>query len=114
LKAILLAAALLLPATLAFAQDAEPEPEQAPAAAPKPAVRAAKPAPKAVPKPAAAAIKPGERPTSLNIVQIVGIKQIDPTTYELDAKLVDGSSIDLRMNAFVMQDLGRRLGTFGR
>jgi hypothetical protein len=109
LKSIILAAALLLPAPIAFAQT-QPQ-EAAPAApaavAPKPVVRAARPAPKPVAKPA-------EQLAGLNVVQIVGIKQIDAATFEIDAKLADGNSVDLRMNAFVMQDLGRQLGTFGK
>jgi hypothetical protein len=111
LKFVLLAAALLLP-TLAMAQAPAPEdaPAPAPAAAPKPAMRAAKPAPKHV----AAVAKPAEDLSALNVAQIDGIRQVDPATYEIDARLADGHAVNLRMNAFVMQDLGRRLGTFGK
>ena len=106
MKSVLLAAALLLPAHFAFAQDAAPAPA---APAPKPVVRA-----RPAPKPVAAATKPAEDLSSLNVVQIDGIRQIDPATYEIDARLADGNVVNLRMNAFVMQDLGRQLGTFGK
>jgi hypothetical protein len=110
LKFILLAAALLLP-TMAMAQAPAPDAAPAPAtAAPKPAVRPAKPAP----RPVAAVAKPAEDLSALNVVQIDGIRQVDPATVEIDARLADGHAVNLRMNAFVMQDLGRRLGTFGK
>ena len=107
LKFILLAAALLIPACAATAQDAAPAPQQAPAAArPAPVVR--KPAPvraaPAAPKPADAVV----------ISQIDGIRQVDPATYEIDGRGPAGTPVTVRMNAFVMQDLGRRLGTYGR
>ena len=109
MKSVFLAIALLLSASLAVAQDAEPEekPAAAQAAKPKrkpPAVQAAKPVEKPVQKP----------PGSLEIVQIFGIKQIDPASYEIDAQLKNGEPVKLRMNAFVMQTLGKMLGTFGR
>jgi hypothetical protein len=108
LKIIMLAAALLLPASMALAQDAAPAPT-APAA-PKPAVRAVRPAPKPAAKPATAA----DRLDGLNVVQIVSVKQTDAAIYEIDAKLADGNSVNLRMNAFVMQDLARQLGLYGK
>jgi hypothetical protein len=108
LKFIVLATALLLPG-IALAQDAAPPALPAPAAvAPKPAVRAARPAPKPVAKPAA------DRLDGLNVVQIIGVRQVDAATFEIDARLADGNEVNLRMNAFVMQDLGRQLGTFGK
>lgn len=101
MKFILLTAALLIPATVVMAQDAAPPPSQAPAvrAAP-PAMRKPAPAPKA--------------PSITEISQIDGIRQVDAATYEIDGKTPNGTVVMLRMNAFVMQDLGRRLGTFGR
>jgi hypothetical protein len=107
LKFIVSCVALLIPASLAMAQDAAPVPLQAPAARPaapvarKPApVRAAAPAPKS--------------PQTMEISQIDGIRQVDPATYEIDGKTANGTPVMLRMNAFVMQDLGRRLGTYGQ
>jgi hypothetical protein len=93
LKSTFLAAAMLLPVSAAFAQSAKPQPIRP---QPKPAV--------------VQAAKPQE---VLEISQIVGIRQIDPATYEIDAKLQNGTPLNLRMNAFVMQDLGRQLGTYG-
>jgi hypothetical protein len=94
LKSAFLAAAVLLSATTAFGQTDQPQPIKP---HPKPAVvHAAKPL------------------GVLDITQIVGVRQVDAATYEIDAKLQDGSPVDLRMNAFVMQDLGRQLGTYGR
>jgi hypothetical protein len=55
--------------------------------------------------------KPPER---LDINQIIGMKKVDATTYDISAKLEDGTTIDLRMNAFVAQDLSRQLGNFKR
>jgi hypothetical protein len=55
--------------------------------------------------------KPPER---LEINQIIGIKKIDATTWDLSARLEDGTAIDLRMNTFVAQDLSRQLGNFSR
>lgn len=120
MKSLILAAILLLPVSTAFAQapaeEAAPEAAPAPAAAPAkpPVVRAAKPKPKPVaPAPArAAALSPSGQEV-LDINQIVAIRQVDPATYEIDAVLQNGKQVDLRMNAFVMQDLGRRLGTYG-
>lgn len=88
-----LAATMLLPAAIATAQTAKPQPVKP---QPKPAlVQAAKP--KEV----------------LEISQILAVRQADPATYEIDAKLQNGTPLYLRMNAFVMQDLGRQLGTYG-
>jgi pyruvate/2-oxoglutarate dehydrogenase complex dihydrolipoamide acyltransferase (E2) component len=121
-KSLILAVILLLPVSTAFAQapaeEAAPEAAPAPAAAPAkpPVVRAAKPKPKpkpVAPAPArAAALSPSGQEV-LDINQIVAIRQVDPATYEIDAVLQNGKQVDLRMNAFVMQDLGRRLGTYG-
>ena len=102
MKSVVLATALLLPASIAFGQD---EAAPKPLAPPKPPVaRVVKP----VAKPVEAAAGPVE------VTQIVAIRQIDPTTYEIDAKSQSGSMVILRMNAFVMQDLGRQLGTYGK
>ncbi|CAN5334046.1 hypothetical protein BH11PSE4_BH11PSE4_37080 [soil metagenome] len=111
MKSVLLAATLLLPLsmTAAIAQSTAPSPA-APAAAPKP-VHAVKPKPKPVHHAAPAA---ATTPETLDIVQILDLRQIDPATYEIDARLQDGSPVSLRMNAFVMQGLGVRLGTFGK
>jgi hypothetical protein len=92
MKSALLAATMLLPASLAFAQVTNPQPVRPP---PRPVVQAAKPQ------------------EVVEIAQVVGIRQLDATTYEVDARLPDGTPVDLRMNAFVMQDLGRQLGTYG-
>lgn len=106
MKLIVLTVALLIPASVAMAQDAAPAQLQSPAVRPaapiarKPApVRAAAPAPKS--------------PNTMEISQIDGIRQVDPATYEIDGRTADGTPVMLRMNAFVMQDLGRRLGTYG-
>lgn len=102
LKIIVLAAALLIPASVAQAQDAAPVQMQAPAARPvarKPAPARAAPAPKSA--------------DAVEISQIDGIRQVNPATFEIDGRTSNGSPVMLRMNAFVMQDLGRRLGTFG-
>ncbi|MES2029229.1 MAG: hypothetical protein V4477_08650 [Pseudomonadota bacterium] len=102
MKSLALAAALLLP-TMALAQDA------APATAAKPPATAAKP------KRAPVAAKPAQTsPEVLDITQIIGIRQVDPATYEVDARLQSGSEVHLRMNAFVMQNLGMQLGTYGK
>lgn len=102
MKSLVLAAALLLP-TMALAQDA------APATAAKPPAAAAKP------KRAPVATKPAQTtPEVLDITQIIGIRQVDPATYEVDARLQNGSEVHLRMNAFVMQNLGMQLGTYGK
>jgi hypothetical protein len=102
LKFILLAAALLIPASVAIAQNAAPVPLQAPAVpvARKPApVRAAPAVPKS--------------PDTMEISQIDGIRMVNPATYEIDGRTPAGTPVMIRMNAFVMQDLGRRLGTYG-
>ncbi len=120
MKSIVLAIALLLPISTAFAQtpseSAAPEAAPAPAAAAKPAVaRAAKPKPRPAAPPAAAhaaRLSPTGQEI-LEVNQILGIRQVDPATYEVDAVLENGTPVDLRMNAFVMQDLGRKLGTYG-
>jgi hypothetical protein len=93
LKALFVATAMLLPAPVALAQDAKPQP--------------------AKPHPKAAVVQPAKQQEILEIAQIVGVRQTDPTTYEIDAKMQNGSPLVLRMNAFVMQDLGRGLGTYG-
>ena len=108
---MLLAIALLLP-TIAQAQAPAPAPDAAPAVAPavpKPAVRA-----KPAPRPAAAVAKPAGDLSTLNVSQIDALRQIDPATYEIDFRLTDGKAVKLQMNAFVMQDLSRRLGNYGR
>ncbi|WP_233021826.1 hypothetical protein [Rhodopseudomonas boonkerdii] len=108
MKFLVLATALLAP-TLAFAQNAATAPTQAPAAAPVP--RAAKPAaaaPKHAAKPAPAS------PETLEITQVIGLRQIDPATYEIDVRLQNGRAAQLRANAFVMQNLGQLLGTYGK
>jgi len=102
-KSFVLAAALVFP-TMALAQDAAPP--------------AAKPPTAAVAKPkhvAAHVAKPAPTTTEVqDINQILGIRQVDPATYEIDARLQNGSEIHLRMNAFVMQSLGMQLGTYGK
>jgi hypothetical protein len=80
LKSAFIAAAILVPASIASAQPAKSS-------------------------------KPPER---LDINQIIGMKKVDATTYDISAKLEDGTTIDLRMNTFVVQDLSRQLGNFGR
>jgi hypothetical protein len=99
LKSAILAAAVLLSATTAFGQTDQPQPIKPQTVKPHP-------------KPAAGHAAKSQE--ILDITQIVGVRQVDAATYEIDAKLQDGSPIDLRMNAFVMQDLGRQLGTYGR
>jgi hypothetical protein len=42
------------------------------------------------------------------INQIVGLEQVDATTCNISAGLEDGSSVDLQMNVFVMQDLANQ------
>jgi hypothetical protein len=113
-KSFVLAAALLLP-TAALAQDAAP-----PAEAQAPAPQAAKPkrvAAPAAPRAAPPHVAPKPAQTAnevLDVSQILAIRQIDPATYEIDARLQSGGEIHLRMNAFVMQGLGMQLGTYGR
>lgn len=103
MKSFVLAAALVFP-TLALAQDAAPP--------------AAKPPTAAVAKPkhvAAHVAKPVQASTEVQEVsQILAIRQVDPATYEIDARLQNGGEIHLRMNAFVMQSLGMQLGTYGK
>ena len=109
MKFLVLATALLAP-TLAFAQAAAPTNTQAPAAA-APAPRAPKPAhaaPKQAAKPAHTSVE------TLEIVQVMGMRQIDPATYEIDVRLQNGREAQLRANAFVMQNLGQLLGTYGK
>lgn len=108
MKFLVLATALLTP-TLVFAQGAAPTAQtQAPAAAPAP--RAAKPV--AAPKRAAKPAQTG--PEALEISQVIGIRQIDPASYEIDLRLQNGREVQLRANAFVLQNLGQMLGTYGK
>lgn len=104
-KFIVLATALLAP-SLAFAQGAAPAPAQAPAAAPAP-----RPAKQAAPAkqtaPAQSAIE------TLEISQVLGLRQIDPATYEIGLRLQNGKEVHLRSNAFVLQSMGQLLGTYG-
>jgi hypothetical protein len=95
LKSAFIAVAMLFPASITFAQTAKPT---------------GVPPPVQVPAP----VQASKLPEKLEINQILGLKQIDAATYDISVRLEDGSSVDLRMNAFVMQDLGKRLGTFGR
>jgi hypothetical protein len=90
LKSVIIAAAMLFPALTAFAQTANPPRPPAPAAAPKVSKKL------------------------LEINQIISLAQIDATTFNISARLEDGSVVDLQMNAFVVQDLGKRIATFGR
>ena len=108
MKSTLIAAATLL-MTASFALAQAPAPEAAPTAP-------AAPAPKAIRKAAPARVAaPVAKPTdAMEIAQIVAIRQVDPTTYEIDAKAANGAAVNLRMNVFVMQDLGRQLGTYGK
>jgi hypothetical protein len=101
MKAIMLAAALLAPVA-AFAQGTA-TPSAAPARPAKPVHAAPHPA-----KP------PQTSPEVLDIVQIIGIRQVDAATYEIDARLQNGHELHLRANAFVMQSLGQMLGTYGK
>jgi hypothetical protein len=89
LKSVLVATAMLFTASIASAQTAKPAGIAA-------TVQAAKP------------------PEKLDINQIVGLKKVDATTYDITARLEDGSTVELRMNAFVAQDLSRQLGNFKR
>jgi hypothetical protein len=104
LKSAFLAAAVLLSASTAFGQTATPQPVTPQPVKPQ-AVR---------PHPKPAVVQAAKQQEVLDITQIVGVRQVDAATYEIDAKLQDGSPVNLRMNAFVMQDLGRQLGTYGR
>ena len=108
MKFILLAAALLIPASAAMAQDAAPAPAQA-----APAARAATPVVRK-PAPVRAAPAAPKSPDTMVISQIDNIRMVDPATYEIDGKGPTGAPVTVRMNAFVMQDLGRRLGTYGQ
>jgi hypothetical protein len=58
--------------------------------------------------------KPPKAPGQLEIIQILSLKKMDAATYDLSARLDDGKTIELRMNAFVAQDLSRQLGNFTR
>lgn len=113
LKAFALAAALLLPASTGFAQDAT-----APAAAVAPAAAPVAAAAKPKPKRAVAAVHPARAAQTsadvLDVIQVLGIRQVDPATYEIDVRLQAGGEAHLRMNAFVMQSLGMDLGTYGK
>lgn len=101
-KIIVLATALLAP-SLAFAQSA----------APAPAAPAKQAAPKhAAPKPAAAPAQTSLE--TIEITQVIGIRQIDPATYEIGVRQPNGKEVHLRANAFVMQNLGQLLGTYGK
>ncbi|WP_398476721.1 hypothetical protein [Tardiphaga sp.] len=109
MKFLVLATALLAP-TIAVAQGAAPTPAQAPAAA-APAPRPAK-QPAAAPKQAA---KPAQTSLeTMEISQVLGMRQLDPATYEIGVRLQDGKEVHLRANAFVMQNLGQLLGTYGK
>lgn len=107
MKFIVLATALLAP-TLAFAQGAAPAPTQAPAAAPAPRPAKQPAAPKQATAPAQAS-----RDT-LEITQVLGLRQLDPATYEIGLRLQNGKEVHLRANAFVLQNLGQLLGTYGK
>jgi hypothetical protein len=115
-KFLILATALLAP-TFAYAQSAAPAIAPAPAAtAPRAKPAAVKPAPA---KPAAAAKKGATKPAAtspetMEIAQVIGLRQIDPAIYEIDVRLQDGRQVQLRANAFVMQNLGQLLGTYGK
>jgi hypothetical protein len=103
-------AALLMTTVIAAAQAPVAAPESASESAPPARGAAAVRKPAAI-RPAAVATRPL---AALEITQIVGIRQVDPTTYEIDAKTQTGAAVNLRMNVFVMQDLGRQLGTYGK
>jgi hypothetical protein len=62
----------------------------------------------------AQAAKPNSVAPKLEINQILGLKKIGAATYEISARLEDGNVVELRMNAFVAQDLSRQLGNFSR
>lgn len=110
-KFIVLATALLAP-TLAFAQGAAPAPAQAQAPAAAPAPRPAKPP--AAPKKAAHAAQAQAGIEMLEVSQVLGLRQIDPATYEIGVRLQNGKEVHLRANAFVLQSLGQLLGTYGQ
>jgi hypothetical protein len=63
---------------------------------------------------AAATIQAPKAPEKLEINQIIGLKKVDAATYDISARLEDGSTVELLMNAFVAQDLARQLGNFKR
>jgi hypothetical protein len=68
----------------------------------------------AKPAGAAATVQAARAPEKLEINQILGLTKVDATTYDISARLEDGSTVELRMNAFVAQDLSRQLGNFKR
>lgn len=107
MKSFVIAAALVFP-TLALAQDAAPPAAKPPAAAVAKPKRAAAAVPAHVAKPAPSSTEVQD------VNQILGIRQVDPATYEIDARLQNGGEIHLRMNVFVMQSLGMQLGTYGK
>lgn len=104
-KFIVLATALLAP-TFAFAQAPAAAPAQAPAAAPAPRPAKQPAAPKQS-APAQPAIE------TLEVSQVLGLRQIDPATYEIGLRLQNGKEVHLRSNAFVLQSMGQLLGTYG-
>ena len=106
-KFIVLATTLLAP-TLAFAQA--PAQAQAPAAAPAPRPAKQPATPKQAPP--AAATQTGIE--TLEISQVLGLRQLDPATFEIGVRLQNGKEVHLRANAFVMQNLGQLLGTYGK
>lgn len=100
MKVPVIVASLILPISVAFAQA----PETPPVAA----------------KPKRAQVTHVAHPPAqtsaevLDVNQILGIRQVDPATYEIDTRLQSGEEVHLRMNAFVMQSLGMQLGTYGK
>ncbi len=50
----------------------------------------------------------------MEITQVLGMRQFDPATYEIGVRLQGGKEVHLRANAFVMQNLGQLLGTYGK
>lgn len=115
LKAFAVVAALLYPATTsAVAQDAAP-PEGPVAAAPVARAPSVAPKPKRAPVASLRPSRPAQTSSDvLDVVQVLGIRQLDPATYEINVRLQGGAEAHLRMNAFVMQGLGMDLGTFGK
>ena len=57
---------------------------------------------------------PSKPPVTLEVIQVLGINKVDASVYDLSIRLADGSTVDLRMNAFVAQDLARQLGNYKR
>lgn len=106
-KFLVLATALLAP-TAALAQGAAPAASPAPAAAPAPRAAKQPAAPKQAAKPAQTSLE------TLEITQVLGLRQLDPATYEIGLRLQNGSEVHLRANAFVLQNLGQVLGTYGK